>query len=117
MTMNDTLWNLLCLTLLPLGIWLWWLSEQNARNRLSAWASAQGYQIVQARRVWWGGPFWWKSRNGMTYWVEVNLPARYDTPPRHAWVFVGYPFSFFAGQFQVRWDGEPVQIGIRGGPF
>ena len=73
---------------------------QRARRMLDEWAQRNRYRLVEARYSFWPGPFWFISKNGAVYQVTV---ADNSGTRRQAWVFCGYPLTFFHDTVDVRW--------------
>jgi hypothetical protein len=79
-------------------------SFTQSRKILEGWAAGSGFNILRAeRRVFWMGPFWWRTSKGQAVFYVTVLDQ--EGRERSGWVRVG---SYFGGLFSdkvtVQWE-------------
>lgn len=81
------------------------LTWQSSRSNglLQKWADANGYRIVERKRAWMKGPFFWTGSDGQTvYRVVVDDGSAIL---RGAWVLCGSSmWGLWSDRTEVRWD-------------
>jgi hypothetical protein len=80
-----------------------WLHTGRSKALLSRWADSNGFRILQAKYLFFKGPYFWTSSRGQTvYYVTVESAAG---RPRTGWVRCGgWWFGLLSDKAEVRWE-------------
>jgi hypothetical protein len=97
----EMLMPIVFVALFVASIWLYFARSEEILRR---WAAEHGFEIISARRAFFGGPFWWrKSENQAVFRVTVRDAAG-RTRSGHVRCG-GWFLGLFSDAATAEWDG------------
>lgn len=87
---------------LAIALWAWHFSR--SRQILQSWAARSGLELLQAeRRLFFRGPFWWRTGKGQEVFRIVVRDAAGQQRSGHARIG-GWFLGMLSDHVEVRWD-------------